>query len=124
MTIGERIKFRREELKLTQQELADRVGYKGKTAISKIEAGERDLRQSMIRPMATALETSVDFIMGWDDEVDMCPVQLSDSERKLLKLYNNLNQEGQEKVLEFAQLLDNSGAYNICDQHELLEKKA
>ena len=67
MTIGERIKHRREELNMTQQELAEKIGYKGKTAVSKLESGERDLRQGKILPVATALNTTVEYIMGWDD---------------------------------------------------------
>lgn len=67
MTIGERIRLRRTELDMTQQELAEKVGYKSKTAINKIETGERELRQTKIRPMAEALSTTIEYIMGWDE---------------------------------------------------------
>lgn len=45
MTIGERIKQRREELGLTQIELANMIGYSSKTTIAKIEANANNLRQ-------------------------------------------------------------------------------
>ena len=48
MTIGDRIRLRRVELGMTQQELAEKIGYKGKTAISKIEAGETP-QQALVR---------------------------------------------------------------------------
>lgn len=67
MTIPERIKYRRIELGMSQTELAKKVGYSGKTAISKIECGERQLRQSMIVKIADALETTPSYIMGWDE---------------------------------------------------------
>lgn len=102
MTIGERIKNRRVELGMTQQELADKVGYKAKTAISKIEAGERDLRQTKIRPMAEALDTSIEYLMGWDEEEEPKPVgydmlkqftdliwEMSDEEKSDLMNYMN-----------------------------------
>ena len=37
MTIGERIKLRREELQMTQEELAQKLGYKSRSSINKIE---------------------------------------------------------------------------------------
>ena len=37
MKIGERIKYRREQLGLSQDELARRLGYKSRSSINKIE---------------------------------------------------------------------------------------
>lgn len=48
MTIGERIKARRDELGMSQEELAHKIGYKSKTSINKIELGIQELRQSKI----------------------------------------------------------------------------
>ena len=39
MTIGDRIKARRDELGMSQEELAHKIGYKSKTSINKIELG-------------------------------------------------------------------------------------
>lgn len=100
MTIGERIKARRIELDMTQQDLAEKVGYKGKTAISKIESGERDLRQSKIKPVAEALNTTVEYIMGWDDTDP-----LSDLEQKILELYRKLPDNKKIALYEFVKTL-------------------
>lgn len=67
MTIGERIKARREELGLTQQELAEKLGYKSKSSINKIELNIQNLTQSKIKSIAIALETTPSYIMGWND---------------------------------------------------------
>ena len=66
--IGSRIKERREELRLTQEELADRVGYKSKSAIQKIERGVNELRQEKIAAFAKALATTPLYLMGWTNE--------------------------------------------------------
>lgn len=66
--IGIRIKERREELKLTQEELAGRVGYKSKSAIQKIERGVNELRQEKIVIFAKALATTPAYLMGWTNE--------------------------------------------------------
>ena len=67
MTIGERIKKRRESLGLSQQELAEKIGYVSRSAINKIETGKNKLKQSKIKEIADALETTPGFIMGWQD---------------------------------------------------------
>lgn len=68
MTIGERIKSRREEIGLSQQQLAEKLGYKSKVTICKIENGERELRQKSIKVIADALLTTPAYIMGWEDK--------------------------------------------------------
>ena len=68
MTIGERIKKRREELKMTQEELALKLGYASRSSLNKIESNERNLTQSKIKAIAEALYTTPGYIMGWDDE--------------------------------------------------------
>lgn len=66
--LGKRIRDRRLELNMTQDELAQKTGYKTKGAISRIENGERDLSQSQISDFAKALKTTESFLMGWEDE--------------------------------------------------------
>ena len=86
MEIGERIKLKRLELGMTQQELAEKIGYHAKTAISKIESGERELRQSKIRPIAEALDTTVEYIMDWEE----AEPQLDDLDKKIMEAYQSL----------------------------------
>ena len=65
MTIGERIKQRRLELGLSQEELAKRVGYKSRSSINKLELS-RELPSSKISQMAKALDTTEAYLMGWE----------------------------------------------------------
>ena len=67
-SIGERICNRRKELGLTQQDLADRLGYKSKSSINKIEIGKNDLPQKKIIEIARALNTTPRYLIGWEDE--------------------------------------------------------
>ncbi len=66
-TIGQRIKLRREELGLSQEELGKRLGYKSRSSINKIELDQRNLTQSKIKSIADALETTPSYIMGWEE---------------------------------------------------------
>ncbi len=67
--IGRRIKLKREELGITQEELAGRLGYKSKTTIAKIENGTNDIVQSKVAEFAKALHTTPAYLMGWADVV-------------------------------------------------------
>lgn len=68
--IGKRIRSRREELGMTQEELASKLGYKNKSTIAKIENGTNDIVQSKVKAFAHALSTSVSYLMGWDSSED------------------------------------------------------
>lgn len=58
MTIYERIKYLREKKGISQQELAEKVGFKTASAVNKIELGLRDINQTRIIAFAKALETT------------------------------------------------------------------
>ena len=49
MTLGDNIRRKREEAGLSQDELAQRLGYKSRSTIVKVESGVNDLTQSKIR---------------------------------------------------------------------------
>lgn len=66
--LGKRIKERREHIGLSQDQLALKMGYKDKSAISKIESGQRDLTQKKIEKFANVLLTTVSYLMGWVDD--------------------------------------------------------
>lgn len=87
MEIGDKIKQRRLQLNLSQEELAKKVGYKSRSSINKIEIDGRGLPQSKIKALAEALKTTPAYLMGWDDE-QRFPVNL----RKLMQSKNiNVN---------------------------------
>jgi transcriptional regulator with XRE-family HTH domain len=69
MTIGERIKLKRNELKWSQRELCKRMGYSDHSTIAKIEQGKVDIPQSRIVQFAEALGVSVAWLMGWEEQI-------------------------------------------------------
>ena len=80
MTIGQRIKARRNALKLSQRELAARLGYNDHTTLTRIEAGKVDLTQSKLVQFAEVLGVTPSYLMGWDQE----PEELADVAAKVL----------------------------------------
>ena len=58
------IRSRRIALKMTQQELAQKLGYKSTSTIAKIESGENDIPQAKLGAFANALNTTPAALMG------------------------------------------------------------
>lgn len=65
--IGKRIREKREAIGMTQEELASKLGYKNKSSIAKIETGANDIIQSKVVEFANVLDTTVAYLMGWDN---------------------------------------------------------
>ena len=66
MDTYENIKRLREKLGISQEQLAERVGYKDRSSIAKIEAGLVDLTESKIAAFAAAFGVSPAELMGID----------------------------------------------------------
>lgn len=64
MAVGDNIKKRRYELKMSQQELADRMGYKTRSTIAKIESGENDVSHKKLLQFAQILDTTPEELIS------------------------------------------------------------
>ena len=69
--IGSKIKARRKELNLTQEELASMTGYTTRSTINKIEQEINDIPLSKVSAFAKALNVSPSYLMGWEDELNV-----------------------------------------------------
>lgn len=68
MNIGDRVKRRRAELKISADELAKRIG-KDRSTIYRYESHDiEELPLSIVEPLAKALKTTPAYIMGWSSE--------------------------------------------------------
>ncbi|WP_081659556.1 S24 family peptidase [Solobacterium moorei] len=67
-TVGERIRKRRIELKLSPEDLGNKIG-KDRATIYRYEKGEiENLPVGIIAPLAIALHTTPQYLMGWEDD--------------------------------------------------------
>ena len=64
MSIGANIKKRRFELRMSQQELADKMGYRTRSTIAKIESGENDVSHKKLQKFAEVLDTTVEELVS------------------------------------------------------------
>ena len=101
MTIGEKIKFHRKAMKMTQTELGERLGVQ-KNAVSKWETGRvEDIPTGKIRQMAEMFDVPVAYLM--EDEMDT-PAFSSEHDR-LAELFDTLNKNGRRQLMTFARYL-------------------
>ena len=101
--IGENIMRLRKERGLTQEELANRMGYKSKSTINKIELGINDIPQSKIVKFAEVLGVTPAKIMGWHDEIQNNPKETAErhadivTDKDIFEIYDDF------KLLDKAQ---------------------
>lgn len=91
MTIYDKIRTLREQMGMSQQELAERVGFKTASAVNKIELGLRDINQTKIIAFSKALNTNPSYLMGWDDTKASSKdyINLSVHEEKVITAYRD-----------------------------------
>lgn len=68
MNIGQRVKYLREGLDMSQQELADLLDYKSPSTIAKIERGKNDIPRNKVARFAEELFTTEEYLMGYTDD--------------------------------------------------------
>lgn len=100
--LGKKIKQRREELGLSQDELARMLGYKHKSSINKIELGAADVPRAKVPAFAKALGMTAIEFSGWTEE------------RKALSFSYCMEQ--QMRILGWVVLYDSDG--NVILTHE------
>lgn len=97
MHIGLRVKQLRKSLGLTQQDLATKCGYKSLTTINKIELGINNVPLDTIEKLASALQTTPSYLMGWEEPAK--------EESKLVSLIDQLTEEEVEELSKFVDYL-------------------
>lgn len=102
MTTGERIKELRLQKGLSQEELGAMIGVK-KAAINKYETGVVvNLKRSTIASLASALDTSPMYLMGWEESEKNKPAEseLDELDKDLLRLFAQLTPEQKRRQIE------------------------
>ena len=107
--MGMRIRNRRTELNLTQEELADKLGYKSRSTINKIELGINEIHPTQLAAFAEALQTSKADLLGWgkpqvivkkiDKSTKMVEYNILTYE--LIRKFEKLSDDDKDKVLNF-----------------------
>ena len=84
MSIGKKIKQRRNELGWSQRDLAEKMGYNNNSTIARIENGKVDIPQSRIVQFSDVLGVSIAFLMGWEEKIEADPVGMAERHFEIL----------------------------------------
>ena len=118
LSIGSRIKERREELGITQIELATRLGV-SKGAIGNYETDANSPKASIMYKIFDILQCDANYL--YQDEIgERETIVPPKNERTILSLIRQLNVEGQEKLIDYADDLVRSGKYKKDDPAEMV----
>lgn len=101
MDLAQKVRCRREELGWTQEELAKKMGYASRVSINKIETG-RPVSQKIIVRLADALDTTVPYLMGWEDLQKEKPTEydeLSEKKQALMQFAMSVPDDKAEMIL-------------------------
>jgi transcriptional regulator with XRE-family HTH domain len=107
MELATKVRARREELGLSQDELAKRMGYKSRTSINKIENG-RPVSQKIIVSLADALGVTAAYLMGWEEnpeQKEKLTVNDDELSEDLLKLLDFVKCVPEEKAAMILQVM-------------------
>jgi transcriptional regulator with XRE-family HTH domain len=100
MTTAERIKQRRKDLGLRAEDVAERIGV-SRSTMFRYENGEIEkLPINHLVPIAKALHTSVDYLMGWtEDEKEPIPMDEDRLDQEFVRLFEQLGNEQKDLIV-------------------------
>ena len=123
--IGENIKRARKYAGITQEELAKRIG-KSKSSVQKYEAGLTEIPGSVLEKIEEACNVSflsAQRFAGAEKmrdsfnrviDMDIYAASLEDGRPDILKVYNRLNEDGQDRVYNYASDLAENPKYQAA----------
>lgn len=137
-----RLRELRNSRKLSQQELADLLGI-SKSSVNMYERGEREPGIDTLEAIADYFNVDMDYLTGktskikiFDEKYDTEKLSKESEVYKaidecfgkqaaeLVHLFNNFNEEGQEKLLDFAKDMSQLERYKKGSESEVVEKEA
>lgn len=105
MNVGDRMRQRRKELKLSAEDVAEKIGV-NRSTVFRYEKGEIEkLPIEILEPLSEILRTTPQYLMGWGNQPDIIPI------------YNQLKRPRQQKVYNFAEHELEEQRY-LEEQHE------
>ena len=114
---ADRLKDLRKARKITQEQLAAIIGVE-RSSIGKYEGKSHTIPSDDVKyRIAEYFNVSVDYLMGYSDipNPPLQESQITETERKLIDCFRSLNIEGQEKLIDYADDLVQSGKYIKVD---------
>jgi len=106
MPFAEKVRVKRQELRLTQAELAKKARLTQAT-VSRIESGEvKELKSEAVRRLAKALQVSVDYLVGERLKPEFNEaLEHDESAKTIFRGYEQLSTERRKELREYVEFL-------------------
>ena len=130
MEIYDRVDKLRKEKGITWTYLNEKVkgSYRGR--MTEFKNGKTTLSTEQLETIAGLLNTSLDYLLGNTDDPQPAgqppseDIKLSPQEQRLIEMYRELNDEGQDVVTSFLDTMLMSGKYKKYNKLNLGTKEA
>lgn len=130
MEIYNRIDKLRKEKGITWTYLNEKVKgyYRGR--MTEFKKGKTTLSTEQLETIAELLGTSLDYLLGNTDDPQPAghpaseDTGLNPQEQRLIEIFRELNEQGQEMVADYADTMLRSGKYKKYDKFSLDTKEA
>ena len=98
--MAERIKEKRIELGLTQEELGEKLGLQ-KSAIAKYENGRvENIKRSVIAEMARLFNCSPAYLMGWDEPASQKDdIEITEDIRRIARAHKQMSDKDRQRLM-------------------------
>ena len=124
MSFASRLRQAREQSGLTQQDLAEKLGVT-KSAIGNYENGVSSPKWDILLKIFDVLQVEPNFLYQDSFSFDSAdPVVLTSQQSALLSSFDQLNEEGQQKAVDYVDDLVLTGRYKKCAALGLGTKEA
>lgn len=110
MSFSSRLRQAREQANLTQQDFAKKLGVT-KNAISNYENGVSSPKWDVLVKIFDVLQVEPNFLYQDDFTASSIDTALTPTKTSLLSIFDELNEEGQTKALEYVEDLVLAGRY-------------
>lgn len=106
MTTGERIKKRRIELGMSADKLAEQIGVSRSTMFRYESGAIEKMPMNNLAPIARALNTTIGYLMGWEDEKN-APAAVSgdEYENEVMQYFDRLSAPRKAEALNYLRYL-------------------
>ena len=100
-----RIYLRREEVHISQRQLAEMLGYSTRTYVSRVELGTLPLAKERLPKWADALKTSVAYLLHEQEDATSVTVSSDPLLDMLISNYDQMNADEKKILFDFSNLI-------------------
>lgn len=129
MAFSSNLRYLRKKYSLSQDDLAEKLGYKSFTTIQKWESGVSEPSMSVVKQLSIMFNITMDELMNIDLETESAgsggsssTVPLAPQEEEIIDIFRSLNDEGQHRLIEYGDDLVSSGKYIKSGSDRLVEE--